>query len=339
MAFSGLRSGSRRRRPHGRGLRPPDPRRHAWSTARARRPRPGDLGDRGRAHRRARRAARRAARARTLDAGGCVVAPGFVDIHTHYDAQVFWDRMLSCLALARRDDGRDRQLRLRRRADATRAPRPDPAHARERRGHVARRAARGARQRVALRELRRVPRRDRGARHRDPRRRAGRPHADPHLRDGRGRDRARGDRRRDRRDARASCARRSRPARSASRPRSRRPTSATAGNPVPSRAASLAEIDALAGALARGRPRRPAVRRSARASPSREFEAIARATGRPGLVDRAARGTSSARTATARVLERCAKLQAEGVRVVPQVSLPAAAASSSSGRRPSRSRA
>src|SRR5262245_30274440 len=32
---------------------------------------------------------------RTLDASGCAVAPGFVDIHTHYDAQVFWDRMLS----------------------------------------------------------------------------------------------------------------------------------------------------------------------------------------------------------------------------------------------------
>ncbi len=32
---------------------------------------------------------------RTLEADGRVVAPGFVDIHTHYDAQVFWDRMLS----------------------------------------------------------------------------------------------------------------------------------------------------------------------------------------------------------------------------------------------------
>jgi len=35
------------------------------------------------------------AAAKMIDADGLVLAPGIVDLHTHYDAQVTWDRTLS----------------------------------------------------------------------------------------------------------------------------------------------------------------------------------------------------------------------------------------------------
>ncbi len=66
--------------------------------------------------------------AEVVDASGRIVAPGFVDLHTHYDSQVFWDPWCTMSELARRDQRRDWQLRLRVRPMPAGRPRPSDAH-------------------------------------------------------------------------------------------------------------------------------------------------------------------------------------------------------------------
>ena len=88
--------------------------------------------DRGRRH------GRRPGR-HEFDAEGLVVAPGIIDPHTHYDAQLFWDPDGLPVQPARRHHRHRRELRLHPGPDQGRRPRLHPADDGQGRGHAPRR--------------------------------------------------------------------------------------------------------------------------------------------------------------------------------------------------------
>ena len=77
---------------------------------------------------------------KTVNADGLALAPGIIDGHTHYDAQITWDPFVdpSPALGVHRGAG---QLRLHHRALQAGRPRPHHAQPHPCRGHVARRVA------------------------------------------------------------------------------------------------------------------------------------------------------------------------------------------------------
>ena len=76
--------------------------------------------------------------AKELDAGGCIVAPGVVDLHTHYDAQLNWDPYATLSGWVRSDLTHRRSMWFWFCADPGRGPRGEHAHDGPYRGDTAR---------------------------------------------------------------------------------------------------------------------------------------------------------------------------------------------------------
>ena len=183
------------------------------------------------------------ARTRRIDAAGLVVAPGFVDPHTHYDAQICWDPpitpsswhgvttvvMGNCgVGIAPcRPEAREIATRDLVNVEAI------PFEVLEQGHHL------------GLGELSRIHGRRRAARLGDQPRLPRAADAVSPLRDGRGVDGTRRDARGDRARSRRCCARRSTPARSAFRPRSSNQHIGYQGRPLACRNASRDELTGL----------------------------------------------------------------------------------------------